>query len=279
VALTNRGYQQGDLRLMLDVISDLWPHGRHGVGYAFMAQQLPHDDWDARLWFEDETLVAWGWVTRRGLSYEFRRGYRPLLEEMLAWAEPQHTTVKAGDEETAELLEAQGFAHDAEAPWIRWNARGLDAVDEPPPSDGYRLATMAEYGDFASRSAAHRSAFAPSRFTDEVYETVRREAPWRADLDCVAVAPDGSVAAYAIAWLDERNRVGELEPVGVRKEEQRRGLGRAVCLHALRRLQEEGAGTALVGSRGDDEYPAPRLLYESIGFRELWRNLPYRAAA
>jgi ribosomal protein S18 acetylase RimI-like enzyme len=134
---------------------------------------------------------------------------------------------------------------------------------------------MADDGDVASRSAAHRSAFSPSRFTDRVYETVRQEAPWRADLDCVVVDPAGEVAAFALAWLDEPNRVGELEPVGVRAADQRRGLGRAVCLHALHRLRAAGAVTALVGSRGDEDYPGPRALYESIGFREAWRHLPF----
>ena len=279
MALTHRAYGSGDVRRMLEMISDLWPSSRHAYGYAFMTQRLPYDDWDARLWFDGDELVAWGWVTGRGLSYEFRPGYRALLHEMLAWAAPEATTVHGGDDETAELLEVHGFVHDPEAPWIRWNTRPIDEVAKPVVPPGYRLTTMADYDDFASRSAAHRSAFAPSRFTDEVYEAVRREAPWRADLDCVAVAPDGSVAAYTIAWLDARNRVGELEPVGVRTEEQRRGLGRAICLYALGRLREEGAETAIVGSRGDDAYPAPRLLYESIGFRELWRHLPYRAAA
>lgn len=279
----SRPYAPGDLRLMLDVIGDLWPDGRHGIGYAFMAQQLPHDDWQARLWFEGETLVAWGWSTGGrhpgALSYEFRPGHRGLLAEMLDWAAPERTTVKDGDEETAALLEARGFAHDPQAPWLKWNARTLDEIDEPVVPAGYRLTTMADYDDFESRSVCHRSAFAPSRFSDEVYETVRRETPWRADLDCVAVAPDGTVAAYALAWLDERCRVGELEPVGVRAEDQRRGLGRAVCLYALQRLSDVGADNAIVGSRGDDAYPAPRLLYESIGFREAWRHLPYRAVA
>jgi len=65
--------------------------------------------------------------------------------------------------------------------------------------------------------------------------------------------------------------------VGVRADQQRRGLGRAICLYALERLRDRGAETALVGSRGDDGYPAPRALYESIGFRELWRDLPFRS--
>jgi hypothetical protein len=191
--VTSRAFQDGDLRLMLELIQDLWPGGRPG--------------------------------------------YPGLLDEMLAWAEPERTTVRSGDDETAALLESRGFAHDADAPWLRMNARAFAAVEEPVLPRGYRLATMAEYGNFESRAAAHRSAFHPSRFTDRVYEVVRRETPWRA--------------------------------------EQRRGLCRAVCLHALRRLRSRGAETALVGSRGDDDYPGPRALYESIGFRELWRDLVF----
>jgi GNAT superfamily N-acetyltransferase len=277
--IRSRAYEPGDLRLMLGLLSEAWPDVRHGVGYAFMAQRLPHDDWRARLWLDGDTLVAWAWVVGwrrpRGLSYELRPGHEELLEELVAWAEPEVTTVRSGDEPSAAVLRRHGFEHDAAAPWLRWNARPLDEVEEPVVPAGYRLATMAEIGDFASRAAAHRSAFAPSRFTDEVYETVRREAPWRPELDCVVVDAAGTVAAFALAWLDERNRVGELEPVGVRPEEQRCGLGRAVSLHALRQLRAAGARAALVGSRGDDEYPGPRALYESIGFREAWRHLPF----
>lgn len=275
----SREYEPGDLRLMLALVSELWPGGRHGIGYAFMAQRLAHDDWQARLWFDGDTFVGWGWSTgwrvRRGLSYELRPGYGGLLDELVEWADPSVTTVRSGDACAVETLRRHGFAHDPAAPWIRWNSRPLDEIDEPRLPAGYRLATMDEYRDFESRSAAHRSAFAPSRFTDEVYETVRREAPWRADLDCVVVDRAGAVAAYALGWLDEPNRVGELEPVGVRAEDQRRGLGRAVCLHALRVLREHGAESAIVGSRGDDGYPGPRALYESIGFREAWRELVF----
>jgi len=275
----SRGYEPGDVRLMLALLSEAWPSVRHGPGYAFMAQRLPYDDWEARLWFDGGKLVAWGWAVGwrrpRGLSYELRPGYEELLEEIVEWAEPEVTTVRDGDEGSAAVLRGRGFEHDPAAPWLRWNSRSLEEIESPTAPAGCRLTTMAEYGDFASRSAAHRSAFAPSRFTDEVYEAVRSETPWQAELDCVVVDPAGEVAAYAIAWLDEANRVGELEPVGVRADEQRRGLGRAVCLHALERLRAAGAETALVGSRGDDDYPGPRAFYESIGFREAWRHLPF----
>jgi GNAT superfamily N-acetyltransferase len=281
--ITARGYRDGDLARMLDLVSELWPNGRHGIGYAFMAQRLPHDDWQARLWLDDDRLLGWawstGWAEPTGLSYELRTGYEHLFDEMLGWSGASITTLKSGDEELGKALRAHGFQHDPEHPWIRWNHRLLGDVDEPSVPPGYRLSTMAEHGDFASRAAAHRSAFAPSRFTDEVYDTVRREAPWRADLDCVVLDEDDEVAAFALAWLDAPNRIGELEPVGVRTDRQRHGLGRAVSLFALQRLQDAGADAALVGSRGDDGHPGPRALYESIGFRELWRALVFRRAS
>ena len=109
-----------------------------------------------------------------------------------------------------------------------------------------------------------------------MYASVRAAWPYRQDLDCVVEAPDGSIAAYALAWLDEANGVGELEPVGTHEAHQRRGLGRAVNLFALQRLRDAGATLALVACRGDAAYPIPRRLYESVGFREQYRTLAFR---
>ena len=89
------------------------------------------------------------------------------------------------------------------------------------------------------------------------------------------MAPDGSVASYTLAWLDEVNRVGELEPVGTHEAHRRKGLGRAVNLFALQRLRDEGATEALVACRGDDAHPIPRKLYAAVGFREVERFVSF----
>ena len=94
--------------------------------------------------------------------------------------------------------------------------------------------------------------------------------PYRADLDCVAGDPDGSLVAYCLAWLDDANRVGELEPVGTHPDYRRRGLASAVCLFALKRLKEEGATLGIVYSIAGSEATA---LYESIGLRQHTRSL------
>jgi GNAT superfamily N-acetyltransferase len=140
--------------------------------------------------------------------------------------------------------------HDPDEPWIRWNARGLDALDEPEVSPGYRLTTMAATPDVPARVAVHRAAFHPSRVTEESYARVMAEWPYRPELDCAVVAPDGSFAAFALGWLDAANRTGILEPVGTHPDHRRRGLARAACLFTLRQLRAAGAEIGLVGSRG-----------------------------
>lgn len=236
-------------------------------------------EWTRQVWLDGGRVVAWGWV--KPPARLFWEAAPSSVNEVFAWfeanadARPLEVSVRAGNHAAVAALEARGFAHDLDAPWIRHNVRDLEDLPEPEVPDGYRLATMAELDDVESRVAAHRSAFHPSRVTVESYLRVMAEWPYRPELDCVAVAPDGSVASYALGWIDAANAAGLLEPVGTHADHRRRGLARAACLHALHGLRAAGATTALVGSRGDDAYPVPRLLYESVGFRELTRSLVY----
>ena len=272
---------EGDLWAMLRLEQELWHDDPAAVActfgqVAFWSAQLLHDDWTARLWHDGDRLVGWGWLTGGvELEWEVRPTHRELLDEILDWAVPNEVLVRSHHSDAIERLRTHGLEHSPNKPWMRSNMRLLDAIDEPFLPDGYRLTTMAEYGDFESRSAAHRSAFSPSRFRDDVYAKVRETWPYRPDLDCVVVAADGSVAAYTLAWLDELNAVGEFEPVGTHKDHLRRGLGRAVNLFALQRLRDEGATTALVSCRGDEAYPIPCKLYESVGFHERARSIPF----
>ena len=277
-----REYREGDLRLLCELAQELWREDRAAMScdfgqIAFWSAQLLHGDWSARLWFDDGRLAGWGWLTRGSeLEWQVRPQHPALLDEILDWAQPSEALACSHHTDAMARLRAHGLVPAPEEPWMRVNHRPLDAIEEPILPRGYRLRTMADYDDFSSRAAAHRSAFAPSRFRDDVYGVVRETWPYRADLDCVVEAPDGSVAAYTLAWLDEENGVGELEPVGTHEDHRRRGLGRAVNLFALRRLREEGATEAIVACRGDAAYPAPARLYESVGFRERVRTVAFR---
>ena len=49
-------------------------------------------------------------------------------------------------------------------------------------------------------------------------------------------------------------------------------LPAAVCLTLLRAAAEPGATQAVVGTRGDDAYPVPMRLYDSLGFTTVDRT-------
>jgi ribosomal protein S18 acetylase RimI-like enzyme len=272
-----RDFRDGDLRLLVELAQELWAHDPSTVEHtfgelAFWSSRLPHNDWRARLWLDGETLAGWAWMTNAlDLDWQVRPTHRPLLDEILEWAHaPERTVVRPHNVDAIERLRRHGLELDESAPWIRVNVRDLADLPEPAVPDGYGVRTVAD-GDHASRAAAHRSAFHPSRFTDAVYESVRAAWPYRSDLDCVVEAPDGTIASFTLAWFDDVNGIGELEPVGTHSDHLRRGLARAANLFALHRLKALGATRCLVGCRGDAAYPIPCKLYESIGFREWTR--------
>lgn len=141
--------------------------------------------------------------------------------------------------------------------------RDLQELPEPPPlPEGFRYRTVGT-GDVPARVSIHRDVWAPSRVTESSYAQVRAQWPYRESLDCVVEAPDGGFAAYCLCWPDDEHAVGEFEPVGVREDLRRSGLGFAVCTFALKRLHEEGGRQAIVHCATE---PACAL-YESLGFR------------
>jgi ribosomal protein S18 acetylase RimI-like enzyme len=296
VVIGARPYESdGDLRRMQELQQELWrldgPRVHAHVGdlawWATMRAGAERE-WKRRLWLDDGgRCVAWAWLDRpASLDYEVHRDHRGgrLHDEVLDWFEseaegdgPLHAWSMERDEPSSQLLQRRGYEQHEPSRSFVYYVRDLDeAVDVPRLADGFMPRTVRGEADRHERVEVHRAVWAPSRFTEESYRNVVSVWPYRADLDCVVASPDGTFVAYALCWYDDANRVGELEPVGTRPEHRRRGFGTAVCLFALRRLQEEGAGTAIVYAGGRDEDKRARSLYESIGFRQHTRMVELR---
>lgn len=242
-------------------------------------------EWRTQLWEEDGEVVAWAWLfLPHTLDYQLHPERPELLTELLDWfereaegQEPLVTSALPEDDVSVLELERRGYEPVTGEPWLAYLLRPLDEpVPEPAVPDGFRLRTVRGAEDVERRVVVHRAAFHPSRVTVESYRNVMRAHPYSPELDCVVEAPDGSFASYCLAWLDADVGVGELEPVGTHPDHERRGLASAVCRFALGRLRGEGASAAIVYARGDDDYPGPKRLYESIGFRAHSRSQEYR---
>ncbi|MDP9483506.1 MAG: GNAT family N-acetyltransferase [Chloroflexota bacterium] len=139
---------------------------------------------------------------------------------------------------------------------------------------GYALTTVATDADIAARVTAGRAAFQGSTMTVEKYRFCRATPLYRPALDTLITAPDGSVAAFALAWLDPLTLAVELEPVGTHPDHQRRGLGSAVCRAALRVARAMGGQQVLVAADGGN--PAAHGLYASLGLGLAARIIAFR---
>jgi ribosomal protein S18 acetylase RimI-like enzyme len=147
-------------------------------------------------------------------------------------------------------------------------------LESPKLPKGFILRHV-EDGDAEQRAHVHQMAFNPSRVSVESYKNVMATWPYRADLDWIVEAPNGEFAAFALAWFDDVNSVGELEPVGTASEYRELGLARAVSLAALHALKNVGAESAVVYPRGDADYPVPNRLYEGLGFVQHTQTVTY----
>jgi ribosomal protein S18 acetylase RimI-like enzyme len=242
------------------LLGDRAPWHVGDVAWGVRQHEGREDEWSIRLWVEAGRTVAWSWLKQDRLEFDVHPDYRQLLDEILGEPRARVTFAFEDDEEMKAVFARHGFTKPEEP--MHFNVR---PIDEPPRlpelPDGFRYRTVDD-ADLPERVAIHRDVWAPSRVTESSYAQVREAWPYRATLDCVVEAPDGRFAAYALLWPDDEHGVGELEPVGVRADFRRRGLGAAVCTYALRRWYEEGGRRAIVYC----VEPVACGLYESVGF-------------
>jgi ribosomal protein S18 acetylase RimI-like enzyme len=232
------------------------------LAWNLRQRDIGENEWDIRLWEEDGRLLAWSWLQDGArLEYDVHPDRLHLLDEILANPGARAAFAFAADGERRAALERHDFTQPGDP--MHYLVRDVPEPPELPPLPaGFRYRTV-EPDDVPERVSIHREVWAPSRVTESSYAQVRAQWPYRGSLDCVIEAPDGRFAAYALCWPDDEHRVGELEPVGVRAEFRRRGLGAAVCTFALRRLHDEGGRQAIVYCATE----AACSLYESLGFR------------
>lgn len=246
--------------------------------------------WPRRLWFAGGELVAWGWAQLRGaagayLVYQVHPDHAGLVDEVIGWydataAERDTRTVlpSAADGFALERWAAHGYGADPASlgecgSWTQLNERDLAEVARPVLPDGFRFRTADEAGAQAV-VRSHVDAWVASTYTIEGYRSVRATAGYRGDLHLLVEAPDGTMAASAVMWLDGVNRTVEFEPVGTHPGYRRRGLARAMLLHGMRLARAAGAVHATVACLGAPGHPQARGLYYGVGFRELTRDAP-----
>lgn len=249
-------------------------------------------EWEAagRVWETAEGRIA-GAIhpDSRGFAcLQLNPDHREHLEAAMIARAEETIAVPAGDDtdgtrlrfyvfeyDTArqELLAARGYRQLSAGGVSRRLHFGHAPLSERRPLPaGYTLRSTrpGDAEDASQIAALLNAAFNRDFHSAAEYLTFSRLAPsFRHDLDLVAVAPDGTFAAYVgIPYVAEIGH-GLFEPVCTHPEHQRRGLARALMVEGLHRLRALGARDVVVET--GDMIPANRL-YEAIGFEETYKG-------
>ncbi len=184
-------------------------------------------------------------------------------KELLAW-------VNAGDDMHKTILTDCGYARSKYLAEHMRCRSFTQPIPDAVPACGYTVRALGEDDELPARSWLSWKVFHPDEPDEkyqgwEWYRNIQRIPLYRRDLDMVAVASSGELAAFCTAWYDSVTRTVVFEPVGTHPDHQKRGLGKAVMAEALRHTQKLGATLATVSSYST----AAHALYESMGFTEF----------
>ncbi len=204
--------------------------------------------------------------------------HETVMDEYVAWAEARAR--EAGlkqlwpfwaleyDTVLDRLMQARGFVVTQADPAVPLFERTLDDLPPITLPDGFTVQGVRNADDGRLRARVTHGAFgANSNWEDDAAEYARFmcSTVYDGERDLFVRSPDGRGAAACTIWFDPVNAVGLFEPVGTHPDFQRRGLGKAVMVEGMRRMQAAGMRRAVVGF--DPNNVAALALYTSMGFR------------
>jgi mycothiol synthase len=265
--------QQRDLRLWEAADGAL-------IGFGQVWVPATGDEADGFLWFKahpehrdgtlESEILSWGEQRVREIGQE-----RQIPAKLRAGARTDRP-------ERIALLERHGFQIGRYFLRMR---RSLDGpIPEPTLPDGFTLRHLSgqeevpAWVDLFNESFIDHWNHHPLTIEERLHWA--SEPTYRLDQDLIATAPDGAFAAFCKCYIsDEQNRrlgrsEGWISLLGSRRGYRNLGLGRAVLLAGLRRLQADGAESAVLGVDASSPTGATRL-YESVGFETAFTSIAY----
>lgn len=253
-----------------------------------------------RLWERDGNLVGLGefYAPRdqddeAGPIVYLRPRLRPaagtgeLIAEMVTWGEAEalalfgegvrvEVTVRDDMADARALLQERGYRRDRV--FLRMERPLEEPVTGQALPAGYTVRPLEGEAEVDAWLELFNAAFAdhydfhPWAREGRLHDM--RNAWYVPKLDLVAVAPDGTLAAFC---LTERRDAGVwyLSVVGTAREHRRRGLAGALIAETVERLRALGGGTLDLAVDATSQTGADRL-YPRLGFRPVSRLIDHR---
>jgi mycothiol synthase len=278
---------EADIPRILDLVRSMPLACPHVIDLPWRLSSLDFDEGlDAVFWVDDDGKIV-GFAAWAVLDFFILPGCEEhIATDLFAWARSwfqerqwpypyYRAEVLDHHRERRRLLEAHGFVRSEQEHYIFFQHALADLAPVPALPAGFTIRSIAGEQEAAAYAETHRVAFESTAMTPAWRVRTMHMPTYRAELNLVVTAPDGSFAGFCVGWFEPERRIAQIEPLGVHPRFHQNGLGRILLLEMLRRFKEQGAMSAIVQT--DVERMPARRAYESVGFRPV-RTVEYMAS-
>ena len=245
-----------------------WEYATYLVSPLYIRRGRP--DWKKyiRIWRDNNKIagIIHSESPDENIFIQLDPKYNEIKEDMIEWAEKNTSSKKIRvwlrkeDLASEALLQNREYRKSNPYDYLNWCY-----LDKYTPkveiSDEYRIQSLDDDTYLNSKIECAAKAFGSENVAKEVYRFMQQSPSYRRSLDLFILYKE-KVVSLCIVWLDQRNSLGYIEPVATHPEFQRKGLGKAILNHAMKKLQEKSAVRAYVGSYGDER----KAFYLKSGF-------------
>ena len=231
---------------------------------------------NTRIWSDaNRRLIAFALVdSYNNLLFEVENTISDpaLFDEIISWGEECLSRSRQNDKEELSLdascweddlkrikiLEQHGF--------VSQLIRSLHlerSLNEPIPVpeilSGFTIRPSKGLDEAEEWVCLHRSAWGTESMTIEERTAILSGPDYIPQLDLVATAPDGTLAAYCLCQIHRNENLstgrneGWTDPITTHPDFQRRGLAHALLLTGMQLLKDRGIDTAVMGTSSENE--------------------------
>jgi len=241
-----------------------------------------------RLWLnEDNHLVGFAYVDafhtlRFDIDWQTRDDR--LESEIIMWGNTclkdthpfLYATSHETDSQRITFFDRHQFARRSDT-IIRMACSLVASIAPPRIPAGFHIRSVRGEAEAAAVVALHRAAFGISYTTTERRLKMMRKNTYDRTLDLVAVAPDGTLAAYAMGQVNEQEGIQGVSYADLfATHPSYRGLGLASALMRMivQRLQAKGYRVAQLST--DRTNQAMQHVAKAVGFRIIGTTLRFQ---
>lgn len=233
------------------------------------------DDPDRLLfWLDDEekplaVLVLYEGKNRWDHEFMYLPDINNIAKKRICWnvleiinsfktSKPIYTVVHEHDREWRSMLESNGW-HYANQDMVQMEQKSTYIPEVPSLPEGMY------FHDETQRNSKLYQHHLCKRGPEAIAERLKQCSLYRPDLDLAIKTNDALVAAYCVCWVDQQNNIGIFEPVRTEDKFQKRGLGSALLMEGIRRMNRLGATSIKISH--EFENAAAKALYTKVGFQ------------